>query len=140
MTSSDAAPALLGGGKVQSGYGLSAKCIYIREAYRSFEGKEEHLLEKKLISILQLKNMSLLDLSYNIWVVRDVIFALQLWTEARPNSSSVAMLFNRNHFQRQGYISTEIQKTQIASQSWKWMFIEVVIQLSANKAKQCLLF
>lgn len=69
--------------------------------------------------------MSWFDLQYNGWV-RDVIFALQLWTEARPNNFSVAMLINWNQFQRQGYISTEIQKTQIASQSWKCMFIKVV--------------
>lgn len=70
--------------------------------------------------------MSWFDLEYSGYV-RDVIFALQLWTEARPNSSSVAMLINWNQFQRQGYISTEIQKTQIASQSWKCTFIKVVI-------------
>lgn len=45
MTSNYTASALFEGGKVQSEYGLTAKCIYIRDFYNSFEGKEENLLE-----------------------------------------------------------------------------------------------
>lgn len=109
MTSSYTA-ALFEGGKLPSKYGLTAECIYIRETFmKVLRGKKK--ICYKLIHGL---NLTVKENLVSSWIdlqciggVIDIIFALQLWTEARPT----AMLINILLPLKLVSVSTEIQKT-----------------------------